>query len=86
MEKWLNENDSMKRLLLGGLTTVLLSFNNKLGLGLTDAAVASIAALVGSMILGSNIHAAAKAKGEAAAASVKTVEDAAKVLGGEVGK
>lgn len=82
MEKWLNENDSLKRMVLTGLTGAVTSIGAERGWPVE--LIQMFIGFMGTVILGSNIHAAAKAKGEAAAAKVTDASAAAATLGGKV--
>lgn len=78
------EPDSIKRLIVTVVGVALVTLNGKFGLGLTDAGIATIGAMIASFVVGSNLKAMseAKAAGVAAAAGVTADTGAVAVLRG----
>jgi hypothetical protein len=73
--------DSLKRLLVTVIGFGLMALNKKLGLDLSDIAIASISTFLAAYVVQSGLKAAAKIKADAAAAAVSTPSAADKVLG-----
>jgi hypothetical protein len=80
------EPNSLKRLIVTGLSAVAIILNQKFGLNLGDAEIAALAAIIVTFLAGSNLRAMADKKAEVAAAAIDSTEKAAAVLGGEVKK
>jgi predicted secreted protein len=79
-------NPTVRRLAIAGLTAAVVALNKKLALGLENVDVGALVTLALGYLLQSaatdraRIMADAQSAADAAAAAVKTVEDAAKVL------
>jgi hypothetical protein len=79
MEQFLNDNDSTKRMLYTLITGAVTVAGSKLGIN--NELILGFMAFMGSVIAGSNYHAAAKAKGADAAAAVTDTAKAVEVMG-----
>ena len=77
-------NGPGKRIIASLIGVAAVALNNKFGLGISEAGQAEITALVIAFITQSKWGEVAHAKAEAAAAAVKSVDDAAAMLGGKV--